>query len=231
MMAARWRLDREALDDFAFRSHVRAGQARASGAQVSQILPIDVVATDGTSARLEHDQGVRLNPDRARMGQLKSAFQADGVVTAGNSSQVSDGAAAVLLASEGAVHSHGLRPRARLVARVVVGSDPVLMLDGPIPATGEVLRRSGLSIEDVDWIEINEAFACVPLAWQAEIHPDPEKVNPQGGAIAHGHPLGATGAVLMTKLIHGLHATGGRYGLQTMCIGHGMATGTVIERL
>ena len=195
MMAARWKLGRETLDDFAYRSHLRAHQARTSGAHVGQILPIDVVAPDGTSARLEHDQGVRPHPDRDRMGQLKPAFQADGVITAGNSSQVSDGAAAVLLASEEAVRSHGLRPRARLVARVVVGSDPVLMLDGPIPATREVLRRAGLSIDDIDWVEINEAFACVPLAWQAEIHPDPEKVNPQGGAIAHGHPLGATGGV------------------------------------
>jgi acetyl-CoA acyltransferase len=165
------------------------------------------------------------------MGQLKPAFQADGVITAGNSSQVSDGAAIVLLASERAVRSHGLRPRARLVARAVVGSDPTLMLDGPIPATRRVLQRAGLTIDDIDWVEINEAFACVPLAWQAEIHPDPDKVNPQGGAIAHGHPLGATGGVLMTKLVHGLASSGGRYGLQTMCIGHGMATATVIERL
>jgi acetyl-CoA acetyltransferase family protein len=228
MMAQRWHLTRDALDDFAFRSHVRAGQA--SAAQSGQILPIDVALPDGTTSRVEHDQGVRLSPDRARMGQLKPVFQADGVVTAGNSSQVSDGAAAVLLASERAVRAHHLKPRARLVARVVVGSDPTLMLDGPIPATREVLRRAGLSIADVDWIEINEAFACVPLAWMAEIGADPEKVNPQGGAIAHGHPLGATGGVLMTKLVHGLQAAGGRYGLQTMCIGHGMATATVIER-
>ncbi|HSB90633.1 MAG TPA: thiolase family protein [Anaerolineales bacterium] len=230
MMAQRWHLTRDALDDFAYRSHLRAAQARNDGAQAGQILPLDVVQGDGSMAHVEHDQGVRLSPDRARMGQLKPVFQADGVVTAGNSSQVSDGASAVLLASERAVRTHHLKPRARLAARVVVGSDPTLMLDGPIPATREVLRRAGLSIGDVDWIEINEAFACVPLAWQAEIGADPERINPQGGAIAHGHPLGATGGVLMTKLVHGLHATGGRYGLQTMCIGHGMATATVIER-
>lgn len=230
MMAQRWHLTRDALDDFAYRSHLRAAQARNDGAQAGQILPLDVVQGDGSMAHVEHDQGVRLSPDRARMGQLKPVFQADGVVTAGNSSQVSDGASAVLLASERAVRTHHLKPRARLAARVVVGSDPTLMLDGPIPATREVLRRAGLSIGDVDWIEINEAFACVPLAWQAEIGADPERINPQGGAIAHGHPLGATGGVLMTKLVHGLHATGGRFGLQTMCIGHGMATATVIER-
>ena len=230
MIAQRWHLTRDALDDFAYRSHLRAAQAYSDGAQASQILPLDVVQPDGSTVHVEHDQGVRLSPDRARMGQLKPVFQADGVVTAGNSSQVSDGASAVLLASERAVRTHHLKPRARLAARVVVGSDPTLMLDGPIPATREVLRRAGLSIGDVDWIEINEAFACVPLAWQAEIGADPERINPQGGAIAHGHPLGATGGVLMTKLVHGLHATGGRYGLQTMCIGHGMATATVIER-
>lgn len=231
MMAQRWHLTRDALDDFAYRSHLRAAQARSTGAQAGQILPLDVVQADGSMARVEHDQGVRLSPDRARMGQLKPVFQADGVVTAGNSSQVSDGASAVLLASERAVRTHHLKPSARLAARVVVGSDPTLMLDGPIPATREVLHRAGLSIGDVEWIEINEAFACVPLAWQVEIGADPERINPQGGAIAHGHPLGATGGVLMTKLVHGLHATGGRYGLQTMCIGHGMATATVIERL
>lgn len=231
MMARRWKLDRAVLDDFAFRSHLRAGRAQADGVQAGQILPIEVAAPDGKPARVDHDQGVRPSPDRARMGQLKPAFQADGVITAGNSSQVSDGAAIVLLASERAVRSHGLRPRARLVARAVVGSDPTLMLDGPIPATRRVLQRAGLTIDDIDWVEINEAFACVPLAWQAEIHPDPDKVNPQGGAIAHGHPLGATGGVLMTKLVHGLASSGGRYGLQTMCIGHGMATATVIERL
>jgi acetyl-CoA acetyltransferase family protein len=165
------------------------------------------------------------------MAQLKPVFRDDGVITAGNSSQVSDGASAALLASERAVRTHGLRPRARIVARDVVGSDPVLMLDAPIPATQRVLKRAGLSIEQIDRVEINEAFACVVLAWLAELRPDPEKVNPQGGAIAHGHPLGATGGVLMAKLVQGLAEDGGRYGLQTMCIGHGMATATVIERL
>jgi acetyl-CoA acyltransferase len=230
MMAQRWELSRDELDDFAYRSHLRAGQAIAGGALAGQIVPIDV-ATNGSTARVEHDQGVRPSPDRARMGQLKPAFQADGVITADNSSQVSDGASAALLASERAVQTYHLHPAARVVARTVVGSDPVLMLDGPIPASRRALQRAGLSIEAIDRIEINEAFASVVLAWQAELHPDPEKVNPQGGAIAHGHPLGATGGVLMAKLVHGLQSTGGRFGLQTMCIGHGMATATVIEML
>ena len=165
------------------------------------------------------------------MAALKPVFKEDGVITAGNASQISDGAAAVVLASEAAVARWNLKPLARVVARVVVGSDPVLMLDGPIPATGKVLERAGLSLADVDVIEINEAFASVVLAWAREWQPDMRRVNPNGGAIAHGHPLGATGAILMTKLVHELQRTGGRYGLQTMCIGHGMATATVIERV
>ncbi len=229
MMAERWHLSREALDDFAFRSHERAGQAIRSGAARGPIIPVPV-PTGGGSRLVDSDQGVRMPPDRKKMAALPPAFKPDGVITAANSSQVSDGAAAVLLASERAVRQHGLKPLARLVARVVVGSDPVLMLDGPIPATQRALARAGLSMDAIDSIEINEAFASVVLAWQAELHPDPDRVNPDGGAIAHGHPLGATGAILMTKLVDRLQRTGDRYGLQTMCIGHGMATATVIER-
>jgi acetyl-CoA acetyltransferase family protein len=153
------------------------------------------------------------------------------VVTAGNSSQISDGCGALLLASSEAVVRYNLSPLARIVARAVVGSDPVLMLDAPIPATQMVLERAGLSIEDIDIIEINEAFASVVLAWERELQPGLRKVNPNGGAIAHGHPLGATGAILMTKLVYELHQTQSRYGLQTMCIGHGMATATILERV
>jgi acetyl-CoA acyltransferase len=153
------------------------------------------------------------------------------VITAGNSSQISDGAAALVLASTKALGRSNLDPLARVAARAVVGSDPVLMLDAPIPATRMVLKRAGLALEDIDTIEINEAFASVVLAWEKEIHPDMSKVNPNGGAIALGHPLGATGAVLMTKLLHELLRTRGVYGLQTMCIGHGMATATILERL
>jgi acetyl-CoA acetyltransferase family protein len=165
------------------------------------------------------------------MGALRPAFKPDGVITAGNASQVSDGAAAVLLASVKAVGRYNLTPRARLVSRCAVGSDPVLMLDGPIPASRLALKQAGLPLADMDVIEVNEAFACVPLAWGIELEADLTRVNPDGGAIAHGHPLGATGAVLMTKLVHELERVQGTYGLQAMCIGHGMATATVIERV
>jgi acetyl-CoA acetyltransferase family protein len=231
MMAELWKLNREQLDDFAFRSHERAGVAIQSGALSAQILPISITKDDGAVVKVERDQGVRIPPNREKMAALPPAFKPDGVVTAGNSSQVSDGAAAVLLASEAYVHQTGVTPLARVVARTVVGSDPVLMLDAPIPATRIVLERAGLKLDQIDLIEINEAFASVVLAWQKETHANLDLVNPDGGAIAHGHPLGATGAVLMTKLVDGLRRRNGRYGLQTMCIGHGMATATVIERM
>jgi acetyl-CoA acyltransferase len=227
LMAEKWRLSREALDDFAYTSHLRAMQAIQSGIFESQILP--VTRPDGRVVTI--DEGVRMPPDRERMAALKPVFKPEGVISAGNSSQVSDGAAALLLASPAAVGKYNLSPRARIVSRTVIGSDPVLMLDGPITATEQALKRSELSLDEIDVVEINEAFASVVLAWAAELHPDMQRVNPNGGAIAHGHPLGATGAVLMTKLLHELERTGGRYGLQTMCIGHGMATATIIERL
>ena len=166
------------------------------------------------------------------MAALKTVFRpAGGVITAGNSSQISDGASAVLIADESAARADGLKARARFRARVAIGSDPTLQLDGPIAATRLALKRAGVSIRDIDWIEINEAFASVVLAWAREIGPELSRVNPWGGAIAHGHPLGATGAGLMAKMLAGLEATGGTLGLQTMCIGHGMATATVIERI
>lgn len=226
-MAKKWDISRDTLDDFAYQSHLKAMQAIQHGYFDKQLLPL----TGKDGEKISHDQGVRMPPDREKMAGLKPVFQDGGVITAGNSSQVSDGAAAVLLASAQAVGRYNLMPRARLAARVVVGSDPVLMLDGPIPATYEVLRRAGLSLPDIDVIEINEAFASVVLAWQIETMADMERVNPNGGAIALGHPLGATGAVLMTKLLHELERTAGQFGLQTMCIGHGMATATIIERL
>ncbi|MGA2821475.1 MAG: thiolase family protein [Anaerolineales bacterium] len=237
MIAEKWHLTREGLDDFSFESHIRAGQAIREGRFREQILPLQVPARDPEgepTAELrtfEQDEGVRLKPDRARMATLKTVFKPDGVVTAGNASQISDGAAALVLASSRAAHDLRIKPRARVVATAVVGSDPVLMLDGPIPATRKALARAGLSLAQLDAIEINEAFASVVLAWQMELEPDPARVNPNGGAIALGHPLGATGAILMTKLVHELERVGGRYGLQTMCIGHGMATATIIERV
>lgn len=227
MMAEKWGLTREELDDFSYQSHLRAMNAIQNGYFDSQILPIPL--PDGRV--FKQDEGVRMPPDREKMAALRPVFKPGGVVTAGNSSQVSDGAAAVLLASPKAVGRYNLSPMARIVARIVVGSDPVLMLDGPIPASQKVLERAGLTLDDIDVIEINEAFASVVLAWAKEMGADLSKVNPNGGAIAHGHPLGATGAVLMTKLIYELMRTGGQYGLQTMCIGHGMATATVVERL
>lgn len=230
MMAEKYHLSREALDDFSYESHVRAGAAIRDGRLAAQLAPVPVPDGQKGTQLVEHDQGVRIPPDRAKMAALPPAFKPDGLITAGNSSQISDGAAALLLASERALKTHGLRPMARLVARAVVGTDPVLMLDGPIPATRKVLRQAGLSLHDIDIFEINEAFASVALAWLSEFPVDPARLNPDGGAIAHGHPLGATGAILMTKLVHGLQRTGARYGLQAMCIGHGMATATIIER-
>jgi acetyl-CoA acyltransferase len=230
MMAEKWKLEREELDDYSYESHLRAGAAIHEGRQKDQIIPVPVPDGNGSTRLVEHDEGVRIPPDREKMGLLPPVFKENGVVTAGNSSQISDGAAALLVASERAVKTYGLRPLVRVVAREVVGTDPVLMLDGPIIATQKILKRAGLAIEDMDVIEVNEAFASVALAWFREIGANPQKVNPDGGAIAHGHPLGATGGVLMTKLVYELLRDGGRYGLQAMCIGHGMATATILER-
>lgn len=227
LMVEKWGLTREELDDFGYQSHLRAMNAIQNGHFASQILP--VVRPDGVI--VVQDQGVRIPPDREKMRGLPPVFKPDGVITAGNSSQVSDAAAALVIASPRAVGQHNLIPRARILSRVVVGSDPVLMLDGPIPATKRALKIAGLKLEEIDVFEINEAFASVVLAWERELHPDMARVNPNGGAIALGHPLGATGAILMTKLLHELERTGGRFGLQTMCIGHGMATATILERL
>jgi acetyl-CoA acyltransferase len=203
-------------------------QAIQSGWFETQILPIE--RPDGQVVTI--DEGVRMPPDRERMARLKPAFKPGGVITAGNASQISDGAAALVLASPDAVGRYNLVPRARILARVVVGSDPVLMLDGPIRATQQVLKRARLELDDIDVVEINEAFASVVLAWAKELEvTDMQRVNPNGGAIALGHPLGASGAVLMTKLLYELERRGGQYGLQTMCIGHGMATATIIERI
>jgi acetyl-CoA acyltransferase len=228
IIAQKWGLSRSALDEFAYHSHQKAAAATRNGYFRSQIAPI---SANNETETLDFDEGIRFEPDLAKMATLKPAFREDGVVTAGNASQISDGAAAILLMERQKAEELGLPPRARFLSRVVVGSDPELMLTGPIPATQKALARAGLQIDDLNIIEINEAFASVVLAWMQEIEPNPVRVNPNGGAIALGHPLGATGAILMTKLLHELERTGGRYGLQTMCIGHGQATATVIERL
>jgi len=230
MIAKKWGFSREQLDEFAYQSHVKAGQAIQEGRFTREIFPIDV-KSNGTSYRFETDEGVRIPPSREKMGQLKPSFQEDGVVTAGNSSQISDGAAAVLVMTAEKAKSLGLRPRARIVAQAIVGSEPTIMLTGPIPATEKVLKKAGLQLKDIDLFEVNEAFAPVVLAWQQETGADMEKVNYNGGAIALGHPLGASGARLITTLLHELERQDARYGLSTMCIGYGMGIATIIERL
>jgi acetyl-CoA acetyltransferase family protein len=231
-ISEKWGLSRQMLDDFARESHRRAAQAQKAGSN-KELLPVQGVSPEGHAMRLERDEGVRAQIDEAKMASLRPAFRPDGngVITAANSSQISDGAAALLVANRDVAKADGFKPRARFRARIAVGSDPMMQLTGVIPATELALKKAGVSIKDIDWIEINEAFAAVVLSWAKEIHPDMDKVNPWGGAIAHGHPLGATGAGLMSKLLAGLEATGGTLGLQVMCIGHGQATATIIERI
>ena len=231
-VALKWQLSREALDDFSKESHRRAAAAQAQGLN-RELLPTPGVSAQAQTMALDRDEGVRAVIDEAKMQSLKPAFRAEGkgVITAANSSQISDGASAVLIASLGAAKADGLRPRARFLAKVVVGDDPTMQLMGVIPATRIALQRAGIGIRDLDWIEINEAFAAVVLSWARDLDPDMQKVNPWGGAIAHGHPLGATGGGLMAKMLAGLEATGGTFGLQVMCIGHGQATATIIERI
>jgi acetyl-CoA acetyltransferase family protein len=230
MIAERWRLSREALDDFSFRSHWRAAQAASEGFFRREILPLEVIV-DGTGRRVDSDEGVRADTSLEKLAALKTPFKEDGVITAGNASQISDGAAALLLMSEAKAARLGLKPRARLVAQVAVGDDPVLALTAPIPATRKILAKAGLKLADMDLIEINEAFASVVLAWANEIQPDMERVNVNGGAIALGHPLGASGARIMTTLLHELERREARYGLQTMCCFGGLGVATIIERV
>jgi len=230
MIAEKWGLSRQALDQYSYESHLKAAAATKAGYFKKEIVPIEITV-NGETRLFDVDEGIRFEPDLEKMAALKPVFKEDGVITAGNASQISDGAAALLLMSADKAAELGLKPMARVVARTVVGVDPVLMLTGPIPATQKVLAKAGLTIGDMDAIEINEAFASVVLAWAQEIEPPMERVNMQGGAIALGHPLGCTGAKLMTTLVHTLERIGGRYGLQTMCIGHGMATATILERL
>ena len=230
-MAARWGITREATEDFAARSHARALAALATDRFGREIAPIQVpVAADGGNGGVVHsDEGPR-PVDRTKMAAL-APLVPGGVHTAATASQVSDGAAALLIASEQAVRVHGLTPRARIHHVSARGDDPVMMLSAPIVATRHALERTGMSLEDMDLIEVNEAFAAVVLAWERELHPDMERVNVNGGAIALGHPIGATGARLMVSLLHELERTGGRWGLQTMCEGGGQADVTILERL
>jgi acetyl-CoA acyltransferase len=231
LITEKWGLTRDEQDAFALRSHQRAAAAQDAGRFDRQLVPVEVPAPAGTSTWVRADEGIRRDTSMEKLAGLKPAFRPDGQVTAGNSSQISDGAAAMLLASRAVAERLGLRPQARFASFALAGVDPVLMLTGVIPATERVLERAGLRLGDVEVVEINEAFASVVLAWGREVEPDWERVNPNGGAIALGHPLGASGARIMTDLVAELARRGGRYGLQVMCEGGGMANATVLERL
>ncbi|HWS47205.1 MAG TPA: thiolase family protein, partial [Acidimicrobiia bacterium] len=230
LIAEKWNISREENDAFSVESHVRAARAREEGRFDREIVPVDVTTEDGPKT-FAQDEGIRADSSIERLAQLKPAFKPDGVITAGNSSQITDGAAAVLIMSEEKANQLGLTPRARFHTFALAGVDPVTMLTGPIPATTKVLERAKMTLDQIDLVEINEAFAPVVLSWEKEHHPDMTKVNANGGAIALGHPLGCSGARLMTTLLHELERTGGRFGLQTMCEGGGMANATIIERL
>ncbi len=234
LIAEQWDISRQDLDEFSVRSHQNAARATAEGRFEREIIPVAVKDDDGadTDELVTADEGIRPDSSVEVLGNLKPAYRPEnGRVTAGNSSQITDGASAVLIMSEAKANELGLTPRARFHSFAVVGSDPIKMLTGPIAATQMALDRAKLTIEDMDVIEINEAFACVVLAWEKEHHPDMDRVNVNGGAIALGHPLGASGAKLAATLLNELERTNGRYGLVTMCEGGGMANATIIERL
>ncbi len=233
MIADQWAISREDLDAFSVQSHQRAARATAEGRFENEIVPVVIHDEEGkdTDEILSADEGIRPDSSVETLANLKPAFKEDGKVTAGNSSQITDGSSAVLIMSEEKANALGLRPRARFHAFALAGVDPITMLTGPIPATATVLERAKLTMDDIDATEINEAFASVVLAWEKEHHPDMEKVNPNGGAIALGHPLGASGGKLMGTLLNELERTNGRWGLLTMCEGGGLANATIIERL
>jgi acetyl-CoA acyltransferase len=222
MIVDRWGLTRTQVDEFSLASHEKAAAAQDSGVFDDQIVPVGDIRAD---------EGVRRGGTLEKLAALKPAFREDGVITAGNSSQISDGAAALLMTTSDKAAQLGLRPIARVHTAVLAGDDPIIMLTAPIPATRKALRRSGLSIEDIGVFEVNEAFAPVPMAWLAETGADAKSLNPHGGAIALGHPLGGSGARIMTTLVHHLRAAGIRYGLQTMCEGGGQANATILELL
>jgi len=231
LLVEKYRLTRQQLDEYAYESHRRAVWAQEAGKFTKEIVPVEGIDKDGNRIIVTEDEGPRRDTSLEALAALKPVFKPNGVITAGNASQMSDGAAAVLLMEQQKAMELGLKPKAKIVSQVVVGSDPTYMLDGVIPATKKALQKAKLTIDDIDVVEINEAFASVVLAWQKEIGADLAKVNVNGGAIALGHPLGATGAKLMTSLVHELERREGKYGLLTICIGHGMATATIVERL
>ncbi|MBQ0923820.1 thiolase family protein [Saccharopolyspora endophytica] len=241
LIAARWKFGREELDEFSARSHARAAQTAASGAFDDEILPVAVTGADGAERVVSTDETVRASTTADGLAGLRPSFtneelakrfpEIDWRITPGNSSPLTDGASAVLIMSEAKAAALGLQPKARFHSFAVTGSDPLLMLTGVVPATRKLLDRAGVSIDEIDAYEVNEAFTPVPLLWQREFDADPARLNPRGGAIALGHPLGASGTRLLTTLVNQLQATGGRYGLQTMCEGGGMANATLVERL
>jgi len=231
LMARKYGISRKAMDEFSVESHHRAHEATEKGYFKSQLLPIEV-SLDGNGQHdlFNRDEGIRANASYATTSALQPAFNPEHSITAGNASQISDGAAAVLLMSLEKAKQLGLKPRARIRAQAVVGTDPVLMLEGPIPGTAAVLKRAGLDLKSIDLFEVNEAFASVVLAWQKETGADLSKTNVNGGAIAVGHPLGASGAILMNRLLYELERRDLRYGLETMCCGGGLGTATIIDR-
>ncbi|MBT2664575.1 thiolase family protein [Bacillus sp. ISL-4] len=230
-IADKWGITREDCDQFSVESHAKAIRAQKEGHFIREMISVTGTDKEGNQIEVMEDQGPRSGTTLEVLAGLKPVFQVGGLIHAGNSSQISDGAAALLLMERSKAEELGLKPRFKVHTRVVVGSDPTLMLTGPIPATQKALAKAGLTIDDIDIFEVNEAFAPVPIAWLKETGADPKKMNPNGGAIALGHPLGGSGARLMVSMIHELERTGGRYGLQTMCEGHGMANATIIERL
>ena len=231
LIAERWGITRLELDTLSAESHSRLVKAQKAGYFDKQIIPIPVKSENGETL-FKYDEGVRPETTIEKLGNLKPAFkQPDGLVTAGNSSQLSDGASAVLVSSMDYADELGVKPRARFVASALAGVDPTIMLTAPMPATERVLKRTKLTLDDMDVIELNEAFASVVMAYKNDLSPDSKKLNPNGGAIAHGHPLGATGSILLTKTINELERTGGKYGLITMCIGFGQGIATIIERI
>ena len=232
LMARKYHVTRREMDEFGVRSHHLAHQATEEGRFRSQIMGIEVpVEGNGHTRLFDRDEGIRANATYEATSALQPAFNPEHSITAGNSSQISDGAAAVLMMSLEKAKQLGLKPRARIRAQAVVGTDPVLMLEGPIPGTAAVLKKAGLDLASIDLFEVNEAFASVVLAWQKETGADLAKTNVNGGAIAVGHPLGASGAILMTRLLHELERRDGRYGLETMCCGGGIGTATIIDRV
>ncbi len=230
-VAAKYTISRLEIDEYSSNSHDKAFEAIKAGHFEEEIIPVTVTLENGETVVFDKDEGPREGSTVEVLSKLKTVFQEDGVITAGNSSQMSDGAAAVLVMSADKAKALGLKPKARIIARSVVGSDPTLMLTGPVAATQKVLKKAGLTIDDMDTYEVNEAFAPVPIVWLKELGADPKKLNPDGGAVALGHPIGATGAKLMITLMNRLQRTDGRYGLLTICEGMGMANATIIERI